>query len=269
MPQVTAAGSATPDTGSGGSLTQCRITAWSGARSTANAATGTLARLTIETAEEDIGSPYAARWAAGGALQERREQEARFEEVIAEAQGYVSERPVGSELWDHEHADTPGYDLSGYDEIGAHGKRDIYVTWRASQPIGRSVALNLVVDESSHAFLELNRIAEAVVPAFALSAGEFGSPGPPTAEPRARPIQRYRVCPEAQLTASNGVSYSHFEVKGTSCHEALAIMRRYIHGERTPPSSNRVHGWTIEPSGTQAYLARNGRARFVCYINAG
>ncbi len=92
---------------------------------------------------------------------------------------------MGSELWDRERADSPGYDLSGYDEVGGHGKRDVFVTWRASQPIGRSIAINLILDERAHAFAELNAIAESVVPAFAISAGEFGSPGAPSPEPRA------------------------------------------------------------------------------------
>ncbi len=82
-------------------------------------------------------------------------------------------------------------------------------------------------------------------------------------------MQRYRVCPSAQLTGSDGESYSHFEVLGTSCAEAVAVMRRFIRGRTAPPGSGGVEGWEIERSSPSAYLGRKGRARFACYIDAG
>ncbi len=136
MHQSAEVASVTPDTGLGGRLTECRLDAWNGSRSKAAATAGTFARLTIETAEEDVGSPFVAQWVKEGALEVRREREERFRELVGEVEGYVKERAVGNELWDRSYADSPGYDLSGYGEVGGHGKRDILVTWRASQPIG-------------------------------------------------------------------------------------------------------------------------------------
>jgi len=257
MSQAVELASTTPDTGSGGRLSECRITAWSGSKSKATVTTGTRALLTIETAEEDTGSPFAAKWATGEALQTRRYHEARFEEEVAEAEGYVTERPVGTELWDRTRVDSPGYDLSGYDEVGGHGERNIFVTWRASQPIGRSIALNMVVDERRHAFVELNKIAEAAVPAFTLSPGEFGSPGPPSPEQR-RPEQRYRQCPGARLKQGNGYYYEHFEVKNTTCDRAVTIMRNALAGTS-------LEGWTLEEGPSYVTSGHKGRARFVCY----
>jgi len=269
MAHIIESAAITPDSGSGGRVARCRITAWQGERAKAAVTAGTLARLTLETAEEDSGSPFASRWAAGGALQQRHEREAQFEELVAEAEGFVTERHVGAELWDHEHADAPGFNLSGYGENDNHGKRDIFVTWRASQPIGRSLALNLILDEREHVFLEVNKIAEVAIPAFTITPGEFGSPAPPSPEPPSRPVARYRFCPGAQVTGTDGVAYGHFEVKDTSCHEVVAIMRHYLAAQARPSASRRIEGWTVEPSGTDAYLARKGRARFACYVNPG
>jgi len=257
--------SSSPDAGLGGRLTECRIDAWNGSRSNASYTTGTFARLTIETAEEDVGSEYAAHWVNGGALQTRTEREQRFREVELEAQGYVRERAVGDELWDRAYADSPGFDLSGYGEVDGHGMRDILVTWRASQPIGRSVSVNLVLDERARAFRELNAIAKLLVPAFTVSAGEFGSPAPPSTEPVWRPAQRYKYCPNARVKGLGSIFYHHFEVLRTSCAEAAAVMRRYAHGETTPRWSRHVDGWTVEEPGTFAYYGHRGRASFVCY----
>jgi hypothetical protein len=257
--------STTPDAGLGGRLTECRIDVWNGSRSNASYTTGTFARLTIETAEEDVGSQYAAHWVNGGALQTRTEREERFREVELEAEGYVRERGVGDELWDRAYADAPGFDLSGYGEVDGHGRRDILVTWRASQPIGRSVSLNLVLDERARAFRELNAIAKLLVPAFTVSIGEFGSPGPPSTEPVWRPAQRYKYCPNARVKGLGSAIYHHFEVLHTSCAEAAAVMRRYAYGETTPRWSRHVDGWTVEEPGTFAYYGHRGRASFVCY----
>src|SRR5271170_561515 len=226
MLHVSEHGSTTADTGSGGLETECHLRAWSGSKARARTQKGSLAELTIETAEEDTGSPFAPKWTASGARQTREAQEDRFKEVIAEAEGYVSTRHVGSELWDRAQVDNPALNLSGFDEIAGHGKRDIYVTWRASQPIGRSIALNLVIDERKHAFVQLNRIAESVVPAFALAPGEFGSSSAPTPEQRPRPVQRYTLCPSAvRLKEAGGVTFEHFEVLHVSCSRAVAVMR--------------------------------------------
>ncbi|HME01460.1 MAG TPA: hypothetical protein VKG38_00330 [Solirubrobacteraceae bacterium] len=261
------AASATPDAGLGGRLTECRIEAWNGSRPKAAYTAGTFARLTIETAEEDVGSQYAAQWVKQGALQTRTEREERFKEVELGAQGYVKERAVGDELWDRAYADAPGFDLSGYGEVDGHGRRDILVTWRASQPIGRSVSVNLVLDERARAFGALNAIAMLLIPAFALSPGEFGSPGPPSPEPAWHPAQRYKYCPSARVKGLGSTVYHHFEVHGTSCTEAVSVMRRYSHGETTPRGSQRVDGWIVEEPGTFAYYGRRGRASFVCYSN--
>ena len=257
--------STTPDAGLGGRLTECRIDAWDGRRSNASYTTGTFARLTIETAEEDVGSQYAAHWVSGGALETRTGREERSREVQLDAEGYVRERAVGEELWDRAHADSPGFDLSGYDEVDGHGRRDILVTWRASQPIGRSVSVNLILDERARAFRELNAIAKGLVPAFTLSVGEFGSPGPPSTEPMWRPAQRYKYCANARVKGPGSTFYHHFEVLHTSCAEAVAVMRRYTHGKTTPRWSRNVGGWTVEEPGTFAYYGHRGRARFVCY----
>ncbi len=246
-------------------MTECRIDAWKGSRSNASYTTGTFVRLTIDTAAEDVVSQYAAHWVKEGALQTRTEREQRFREVELEAQGYVRERAVGDELWDRAYADSPGFDLSGYDEVNRHGRRDILVTWRASQPIGRSVSVNLVIDERARAFRALNAMAKRLVPAFTVSAGEFGAPGPPSEEPVWRPAQRYTYCPKASVKGLGSTIYHHFEVLHTSCAEAAAVMRRYAHGETTPRWSQRVDGWTVEEPGTFAYYGHRGRASFVCY----
>jgi len=257
--------STTPDLGLGGRLTECRIDVWKGSRSKAAYTAGTFARLRIETAEEDVGSQYAAQWAKQGALQNRRDREERAKETELGAEGYVKERAVGDELWDRAYADSPGFDLSGYDEVNGHGRRDILVTWRASQPIGRSVSVELVLDERAGAFRELNTIARPLIAAFTIAAGEFGSPGPPSPEPRWQPAQRYKYCPNARVKGLDSTNYHHFEVKGTSCAEAVAVMRRYAHGETKPPWSRHVDGWTVEEPGTFAYYGHRGRASFVCY----
>jgi len=257
MSQIAEVAATTPDTGSGGRLTECRITAWSGSKSKARVTSGTLTLLTIETGEEDAGSPFASKWAAGEALETRRYRESRFREQVTEAEGYVTERAVGTELWDRSHADSPGFNLDGYDEVGGHGRRDILVTWRASQPAGRSVSLNLVLDERKHAFAELNNIARSLVPAFAVSPGEFGSPGAPSPEQR-RPEPRYRQCPGARLKQRDGFYYEHFEVKDTTCAQAVAIMRRSLAGAS-------LEGWTLSEGPSYVTTGHKGRARFICY----
>ena len=137
----------------GGLRSECRIVAWKGSKSKARIPNGTMADLTIETGEEDAGSPLAAEWAKSGALNVRYSNEAAFKDMIEEAEGYVMERHVGPELWDYERADRPGFDLSGYDEINGpggktHGRRDIYVTWRPLHQVDRFVSLSIVVDEA-------------------------------------------------------------------------------------------------------------------------
>jgi hypothetical protein len=259
MPEVTESGSATPDTGSGGLLTECDVRAWRGSISTARVAEGTLAKLKIETAEIDTASPFAPKWLAGEAEGQRVAHRQQFEDLIAEAQGYVTTTAIGPELWDRSYVDNPAFDLSGFDEIGGHGKRDIYVTWRASQPLGRSIALNLIVDERKHAFAQLNTIAEAVVPAFALAPGEFGSPGPPSPERHVQ-IERYRPCPGMRLRV-NGSTFEHFEVLHVSCARALAVMRDAETGK-----SGSIRGWKFNTPAEFTVTARKGRARFVCYM---
>jgi hypothetical protein len=259
MSHVIEHASTTPDTGSGGRLTVCDVTAWTGSRAKATVPAGTRAQLTIETAEEDTGSAFAPKWTAGEAAWTRKSREQIFEEKVAEAEGYVEHRHVGTELWDRAHADSPGFDLNGYDEIGGHGKRDILVTWRASQPIGRSLSMNMVVDERKHAFAQLNKIAEAAVPAFALSPGEFGSPGPPSPEQR-HVAPRFSQCPRAPaLKDGGGYDLGHFEVKNTTCSTAVAIMRRSLAGES-------LEGWTIEDGPAYVITGHKGRARFICYM---
>jgi len=257
-------GSATPDTGSGGLETECHLRAWSGSKARARTQNGSLAELTIETAEEDTGSPFAPKWIASGARQTREAQEDGFKDVIAEAEGYVSTRHVGSELWDRAQVDNPAFNLSGFDEIAGHGKRDIYVTWRASQPIGRSLALNLIIDERKHAFAPLNRIAESVVTAFALAPGEFRSSSAPTPEQHPRPAQRYRLCPPGvRLKEANGPTFEHFEVLHLSCSRAVAVMRA---SNNEPPKNGSIKGWTFDEPAEYVVTARKGRARFVCYM---
>jgi hypothetical protein len=259
MPEVTESGSATPDTGSGGRVSECRLRAWRGSSSRARVAEDTLAKLSIETAEADVGSPFAPRWAAGEAQSQRGARKQQFEELIAGLEGYVTTTPIGPELWDRSHVDNPAFNVSGFDEIGGHGKRDIFVTWRASQPLGRSVAMEMIIDERKPAFAALNKIAEAVVTAFALTPGEFGSP--PTPSPERHPhVERYRPCPGLKLRA-HGSTYEHFEVLHLSCSRALAVMR----DDQTGNDSS-IKGWKFNNPAEGTVTARKGRARFVCYL---
>lgn len=248
----------------GGRLSECRIVAWSGSRSKAKIPNATKAELTIETAEEDAESPLAAEWAKSGAASTQELHETDFKEMAGEGEGYVTVRHVGPELWDRERAVGPGFDLSGFDEVEehgreAHGKRDIYVTWRAPAQPGRSISLNMVIDEREHAFAELNKIAENAVPAFALSPGEFGTPGPPGPEAREHRAQRYKPCPGARVIEANGDHLEHFEVLGTSCATAVAVMRDVVRTGRTPA------GWHLSEPGMNVEAGRKGHARFLCY----
>ncbi len=248
----------------GGRLSECRIVAWNGSRSEAKIPNGARADLTIETAEENAESPLAAEWAKSGASNAQELREAAFKEMVAGAEGYVMIRHVGAELWDRERAVGPGFDLSGFDEIEehgkeAHGKREIYVTWRAAERPGRSISLNIVIDEREHAFPELNKIAESALPAFALAPGEFGTPGPPAPEAHEHRGQRYKQCPGAVVVDANGQHLEHFEVLGTSCATAAAVMREVARSGHPPA------GWQLSEPAMNTEAGRNGRARFVCY----
>jgi hypothetical protein len=258
LPHVVERASSTPDTGSGGRLTRCRIAAWSGVESKATVAAGTRARLTIETTEEDVGSPFAANWTKGGAEEARSRQEELLEEESMFGSGYYTRSNVGYALWDRKKVDEPTYNTT------QEGIRNIFATWRASQPIGRSVTLNLFVDEHKRAFAELNRVAESVVGAFTISAGEFGSPGAPAPEPRSRGAG-FHMCRGAHVKV-HGDSYDEFIVKGTSCQTAVEVMRAWLaaggpfHGPSGP-----THGWSVfdqQPIGE--VTGSKGHARFVC-----
>jgi hypothetical protein len=264
MTQVVAREITPPLEPPGGRLTECRIVAWRASKPKARIPNGTMADLTIETGEEDADSPLAAEWAKSGALNLRTGNEAAFENMVEEAEGYVRERHVGPELWDRERADRPGFDLSGYDEISehgkeAHGRRDIYVTWRSLEQGDRSVSLNMVIDERKRPFVELNAIAEAVVPAFALSPAEFGTPAAPAPEMHERPLRRYKPCPRAVVIDSDGHHLEHFEVIGTSCATAEAVMRAVARTGHAPA------GWKLTEPGMNVEGGHKGRARFLCY----
>jgi hypothetical protein len=125
--------------------------------------------------------------------------------------------------------------------------------------------VSLVLDERARAFRELNAIAKLLVPAFTISTGEFGAPGPPSAEPAWHPAQRYKYCANARVKGMGSTLYHHFEVLHASCAEAAAVMRRYARAETAPRGSRHVDGWTVEEPGTFAYYGHRGRASFVCY----
>lgn len=173
--------SSTPDTGSGGLITKCVVTAWSGSKSKARVAKGTRARLTIVTAGEDTGSPYAANWRAPGETGGySKAGEADNRELTQSPVVGGIGRHVKFELWDHAHA----YSLAFTND----GEHAIDAIWTGSEAdptgenaFGRStydfVSIVMVVGAHRPTFPAMNSIAKVAVPAF-LGAAAFGpTPG--------------------------------------------------------------------------------------------
>lgn len=260
LPHILESGATTPDTETGGRLTRCKITAWKGSKSNAGIASGRRARMNIETAEEDTGSPLAPNWAKGTAEAVRDTQESNLEEESEFGSGYYTRSTVGNALWNRKHADSLTYNTT------QNGIRNIFATWRTSQPIGRSVTVNMYVDEFKHGFAEINKIAKAVVTAFANVPGEFGTPGPPAPEPRIPgPGLRFHSCPGAQAKG-RGETYVNFIVEDTSCQTAVEVMRVWLgQGGGSHGGSGNVQGWGIEWAEEDGEVTgRKGRAQFVC-----
>ena len=260
--------SATPDTGSGGRLTRCRVTAWRGSKSKATVAAGRRARLSVETAEEDAGSPFAANWDGQGAAQARALQEERLEEESMFGSGYYTRSEVGYALWNRKHAASLTFNTT------QNGIRNLFATWRTSEPAGRSVTVNMYVDESDRAFAEINKIAEAAVPAFALLPGEFGSPGAPAPEPENMAfLKRFHQCRGARAKA-HGTSYDEFIVKGMRCGRAVEVMRAWLaQGNPFGPfhgPAGATTGWQISfEEMTGEVHGDKGHAHFVCVPEDG
>ena len=255
--------SATPDTGSGGRLTRCGVTAWKGSKSNATVAAGRRARLSIETVEEDAGSPFAANWDKQGAAETRALQEERLEEESMFGSGYYTRSEVGYALWDRKHAASLTFNTT------QNGIRNLFATWRTSEPAGRSITVNMYVDESDRAFAEINKVAEAAVPAFAIAPGEFGSPGPPAPEPKNMAfLRRFHSCGRARAKA-HGTSYDEFIVKGMSCTRAVEVMRAWL-GQGNPfgpfhGPAGATAGWRISfEEMTGEVHGDRGHAHFIC-----
>jgi hypothetical protein len=117
----------------------------------------------------------------------------------------------------------------------------------------------MLIDERKPAFAPLNKVAEAVVGAFALTPGEFGSPPAPSPERRPR-VERYRPCPGLKLRI-HGSTYEHFEVLHLSCSRAVAVMRDAETGKNSS-----IEGWKFNTPAEGTVTARKGRSRFVCYL---
>jgi hypothetical protein len=268
LPHAIEMASATPDTGSGGRLTRCRVTAWKGSKSRATVAAGRRARLSIETVEEDAGSPFAANWDKQGASETRALQEERLEEESMFGSGYYTRSEVGYALWDRKHAASLTFNTT------QNGIRNLFATWRNSEPTGRSVTVNMYVDESDRAFAEINRIAEAAVPAFAIVPGEFGLPGRPAPEPGNMAfLKRFHSCRGARAEA-HGTSYDEFIVKGMSCGRAVEVMRAWLaQGNPFGPfhgPAGATAGWQISFEQTTGEVhGDRGHAHFVCVPEEG
>lgn len=263
LPHAIETASVTPDTGSGGRLTRCRVTAWKGSKSKASVAAGRRARLSIETAEEDAGSPFAANWDKQGAAEARALQEERLEEESMFGSGYYTRSEVGYALWNRKHAASLTFNTT------QNGVRNLFATWRTSEPTGRSVTVNMYVDESDRAFAEMNKVAEAAVPAFALVPAEFGSPGRPAPEPKNMAfLKRFHSCRGARAEA-HGTIYDEFIVKGMPCGRAVEVMRAWL-AQGHPFGA--VHGPAGATSGWQITFEEmtgevhgdKGHAHFVC-----
>jgi hypothetical protein len=261
LSHVVESAASTPDTESGGRLTRCGVTVWKGSKSKAKIAAGGRAELNIETTEEDTGSPFAGNWAKSGARDTRSAQEGMLEEESMFGSGYYTRSNVGYALWDRKNAEALTFNTT------QNGIRNIFATWHASKRVGRTVTLNMYVDEREHGFAEINKLAKSAVSAFAISPGEFGSPGPPAPEPKAlTPVQRFHPCPGAKARG-HGETYEHFEVKGgVSCGRAVGLMRTFLAEGSAMDSADRdIQGWNLEVDHESSQVTGSkGHAQFIC-----
>ncbi len=156
-----------PD-GFGAALTECKIEAWRGARSSAGLAHGTLAHVTITAAEEALPNPTETDWGAIPKL-------AKTEEGVLDR----AQRHLHYELWDD--APAQGY---GFGDSVSQGAEAVWSgrpggTEHAFEEEGppkwptREVYIVVVAGKGKPAVRYLNRIAAVAVPSFAVTPGEF------------------------------------------------------------------------------------------------